>query len=91
VQQQSGVQLPGGVGTAGDRHEQHADAVAERVVQGRSSEDLLTQYTGKRNHPDDRGNRAHPSRCRLRDALRKVPGHDLRKPRTTPTFLSSLN
>jgi hypothetical protein len=60
VQQQSGVQFPGGVGTAGDRHEQHADAVAERVVQGRSSEDLLTQYTGKPNHPDDRGNRAHP-------------------------------
>src|SRR5262249_1740234 len=36
------------VGSVGDRHEQHADAVAERVVQGRSSADLLAQYAGRR-------------------------------------------
>jgi len=46
IQQQAGVQLRGGVGEAGDRYEQHADAVAARVVQGQSAEDLLSQFTG---------------------------------------------
>jgi hypothetical protein len=41
VQQRGGVQLKGGVGAPGDRYEQHADAVADRVVQGRSAADLL--------------------------------------------------
>lgn len=43
VQQRAGVQLAGGVGRAGDRHEQHADAVADAVVQGRSAVPLLDQ------------------------------------------------
>jgi hypothetical protein len=42
VQQRAGVQLSGGVGQAGDTYERHADAVADRVVQGRSAEDLLS-------------------------------------------------
>ncbi|MCC6623598.1 MAG: DUF4157 domain-containing protein [Deltaproteobacteria bacterium] len=47
VQQRSGaVQLSGGVGQAGDRWEQNADAVAARVVQGRSAEDLLPAASG---------------------------------------------
>src|SRR6185503_2471863 len=46
VQQRGGVQLKGGVGTSGDAHEQHADAVADRVVQGASAETLLDQYDG---------------------------------------------
>ena len=46
VQQRSGVQLYGGVGEAGDIHEQHADAVADRVVAGESAGDLLAAYTG---------------------------------------------
>ncbi len=46
VQQRGGVQLKGGVGAAGDAHEQHADAVADAVVQGRSAEGLLDQYAG---------------------------------------------
>ena len=46
VQQRGGVQLAGGVGTAGDAHEQHADAVADMVVQGKSAEGLLDRYTG---------------------------------------------
>lgn len=46
VQQRAGVQLDGGVGRAGDAHERHADAVADRVVQGQSAEDLLDQYGG---------------------------------------------
>lgn len=44
IQQQAGVQLSGGVGQVGDRYEQHADAVAEQVVQGRSAEALLDQH-----------------------------------------------
>ena len=42
VQQRGGVQLKGGIdGGAGDPHEQHADAVADRVVRGESAEGLL--------------------------------------------------
>jgi hypothetical protein len=44
VQQRSGLSLPGGMGSAGDAHEQHADRVAERVVAGSSAEDLLDGY-----------------------------------------------
>jgi hypothetical protein len=44
VQQRGGVQLKGGVGTAGDAHEQHADAVADRVVAGEPAEALLDDY-----------------------------------------------
>jgi len=46
VQQQGGVQLKGGVGRAGDGHEQNADAVADRVVQGKDASDLLAPYGG---------------------------------------------
>lgn len=46
VQQRAGVQLSGGVGAAGDRYEQHADAVAARVVSGHSAEGLLGQMAG---------------------------------------------
>jgi hypothetical protein len=46
VQQRSEVQLKGGVGEVGDPHERHADAVADRVVAGRSAEDLLDRYAG---------------------------------------------
>lgn len=41
VQQRGGVQLKAGVGAANDTYEQQADAVADRVVQGKSAEDLL--------------------------------------------------
>jgi hypothetical protein len=41
VQQAHGVHLAGGVGQVGDRYEQHADAVADRVVAGKSAADLL--------------------------------------------------
>jgi hypothetical protein len=46
VQQRGGVQLKGGVGEAGDHHEQHANAVADLVVQGKSAESLLDRYGG---------------------------------------------
>lgn len=44
VQQRAGVQLKGGVGQVGDTYERHADAVAERVVAGRSAVQLLDQF-----------------------------------------------
>jgi Domain of unknown function (DUF4157) len=41
VQQRAGVQLYGGVGRSGDEYERNADAVADRVVSGKSAADLL--------------------------------------------------
>ncbi len=46
VQQKGGVQLKGGVGKQGDPYEQNADAVADRVVQGKDASDLLAPYGG---------------------------------------------
>src|SRR6185436_12779811 len=46
VQQRGGVQLKGGVGQAGDVYEQHADAVADKVVAGESAESLLSAMAG---------------------------------------------
>jgi hypothetical protein len=46
VQQRGGVQLKGRMGEVGDRYEQHADAVADRVVRGESAEALLDQMAG---------------------------------------------
>lgn len=43
VQQRAGVQLEGGLGKSGDRYEQQADAIADRVVQGKSAADLVQQ------------------------------------------------
>jgi hypothetical protein len=48
AQQRGGVQLKGGVGEAGDQYEQHADAVADAVVQGKSAE-------GRRRYQTDLG------------------------------------
>jgi len=46
VQQRGGVSLKGGVGQAGDQYEQHADTVADKVVQGESAEELLDPVAG---------------------------------------------
>ncbi len=46
VQQRAGVQLSGGVGQVGDSYEQHADKVADAVVQGKSAESLLGPVGG---------------------------------------------
>lgn len=46
VQQRAGVHLKSGVGESGDAYERNADAVADRVVQGRSAEDLLPGPSG---------------------------------------------
>lgn len=44
VQQRSGLSIAGGVGSAGDAHEKHADAVADRVTAGQSAASLLDGY-----------------------------------------------
>ena len=46
MQQRAGVSLKGGVGQVGDRYEQHADQVADLVVQGKSAAGLLDQMAG---------------------------------------------
>ena len=46
VQQRSGINVPSGVGQAGDVWERHADSVAERVSAGRSAADLLDPLYG---------------------------------------------
>lgn len=46
VQQRAGVSLSGGVGQTGDRYEQHADAVADKVVKGQSAEAELDKMAG---------------------------------------------
>ncbi|MCA9524507.1 MAG: DUF4157 domain-containing protein, partial [Myxococcales bacterium] len=44
VQQRAGVSLKSGIGQVGDTYEQHADAVASLVVQGKSAESLLDRF-----------------------------------------------
>jgi hypothetical protein len=46
VQQRGGVQLKDDVGASGDAYEQHADAVADKVVAGESAEALLDTMAG---------------------------------------------
>jgi len=46
VQQRAGVSLAGGVGKAGDKYENHADAVADAVVAGKSAEPILDAMAG---------------------------------------------
>lgn len=50
VQQQQGVQLYGGIGASGDAYEQHADAVADRVIAGESAADLLGASASSAGH-----------------------------------------
>lgn len=46
VQQRAGIDIPGGVGKAGDAYERNADAVADAVVRGESAELLLGSVAG---------------------------------------------
>ena len=50
IQQRKGVQLPGGVGRAGDGYEVEADKVADLVVQGQSVEGLLDRSCEANGH-----------------------------------------
>lgn len=44
IQQRGGLRLDGGVGRSGDRHEQHADAIAHGVTRGYKVDGLLDHY-----------------------------------------------
>lgn len=50
VQQRKGVNLKSGLGMKGDEYEQHADAVANKVVQGKSAESLLARSPANASH-----------------------------------------
>jgi hypothetical protein len=50
IQQDNGVEIAGYTGQEGDVYERHADMVAERVVHGQSSEDLLNAQPGGVNY-----------------------------------------
>jgi hypothetical protein len=67
VQQRGGVQLKGNVGQVGDRYEAHADAVADLVVAGKSSEGLLDTMAGTG------GASASAVQCKPEDAKKKDP------------------
>jgi Domain of unknown function (DUF4157) len=49
VQQRGHVQLTDGIGKVGDPYEQHADAVAKRVMAGQSAETLLNKFAEPHN------------------------------------------
>lgn len=46
IQQRSGVQLEGAMGSSEDRYEQHANEIASLVVQGKSAEKALDAHAG---------------------------------------------
>lgn len=79
MQQRAGVQLSGGVGQVGDKYEQHADAVADRVVQGKSAADLLDRFVGQ----------SAPAESEVqRRAVQRRPGAKGKPNFTPPSFLS---
>jgi outer membrane protein OmpA-like peptidoglycan-associated protein len=67
MQQRAGVQLKEGFGRAGDTHERHAEAIAERVVRGESAEPLLEQY-------EDAGGRGGGVQFSIVNPAAAVPG-----------------
>jgi hypothetical protein len=86
VQQRGGVQLEGGIGRAGDAYEQHADAVADAVAEGRSAAPLLDVLTGA----DSEDGPAVPDEGRqaLADSEEPVPRTQLQRqqpPASAPT------
>lgn len=82
VQQKAGVQLQSGVGRKGDLYERHADAVADRVVQGKSAEELLAcGPKGKPTYEPERP--AHAGGGESVQMVRATTDH-LRNPSTHP-------
>jgi hypothetical protein len=74
VQQRGGVQLKGGVGQQGDPYEQHADAVADMIVQGKSAEGLLDAYAAQQRPHRQRSNRLGRSTAKDREWHRTSDG-----------------
>lgn len=79
IQQRAGITLQGGVGTAGDRWERHADRVADAVVAGRSAEPILDEVSGRASLPGAHGDAANTGAADPRDAddlAADAPGPD---------------
>jgi hypothetical protein len=74
VQQRAGVKVAGNVGQSGDVYERHADAVADRVVRGQSSEELLDQLA-----PPANGSQLH-------DAAETQPESPLQMKKLTTAY-----
>lgn len=55
VQQRFGVNVPNGMGQDGDVYEHHANTVADRVVEGQSSEALLDAHPNAQNSSSQNG------------------------------------
>lgn len=68
VQQRAGVHLAGGVGSAGDPYELHADAVADAVVRGESAAALLAATPSG-------GSSSTAVQCKERTASAVIIGH----------------
>jgi hypothetical protein len=71
IQQGGGVHLAGGLGRAGDVHERHADAVADRVVRGESAAALLDAYGGGGGSPALQLDLGDDAVSMLRDAVNR--------------------
>lgn len=86
VQQRMGVDLPGGLGQAGDAYEQHADRVADAVVAGGDAEGLLDAGPGGQGG----GIQARGAQAAARFAQR-VPGPSVQRARQPALQLRSRN
>ncbi len=67
VQQRAGISLRGGMGQAGDKYENHADAVADLVVKGQSAEALLGAMAGTASAKEDKAPKRNARKHRLYD------------------------
>ena len=82
VQQAQGVSLYGGVGEAGDIHEQQADAAADRVVAGQSAADLF----GPAEVGAASASSANASVLPTAAAVQRQPRPDVEKAHETPAI-----
>jgi hypothetical protein len=73
VQQRAGVHLSGGVGQEGDAYEQHADAVAALVVQGRSAETELDRFAPSGPAPATQRRAVQHDKDKNKDPATKYP------------------
>lgn len=89
VQQRAGVQLKGGVGEVGDRYEQHADAVADLVVQGKSSEVLLDAFASPETNAPNRGT-GHQAQRQAASPTAEASPQSTNSPPPPPSELDAL-
>src|SRR5262249_23192845 len=78
IQQRNGVRLPGGIDHPGDRHEQHADLVADRVVRGESVEELLDAQGVQPRGPSENVQRKVTGITSVRDVIARAQSEESR-------------